>query len=62
MTRTQLIRLRDLASQAAAILIPLCDHLGRDSHGGKMRDAIDRLEEAKRKLVEAGRMAGGKGE
>lgn len=58
MTRHQIHELTDLATQAAAALIPLsADGEGRDSHGGKLPSPAATLARALVALEQAGTLA-----
>ena len=52
MTRTQLLKLSQLAMEIASIVIPLSHQMGKDSHGGKMQDVQRKLSDVHRKAEE----------
>lgn len=54
----QIRTLSDLASRAAAALLPLAsDGEGRDSHGGKLRNPEETLDRALDAMIEGGSLA-----
>ena len=59
MTRTHLLKMNRLATEITAVLLPLSANMGKDSHGGKMRDVEEKLESVRVKAEELARLAKG---